>query len=1105
MLIDNKTQFDKKKTISFYEFLQKNLQKGKFNVVSAYFSAGMLARALDDLNKPESIRMILSDMVSKEKKLAHRIDLLTEDFSIEKVIELSKTAKKAIQFLQQDKVEIKKINQDFCHAKAYIYEHESNENDNFYVVGSSNFTEAGLGVHTKVKNIELNKVATGTSDLYFDKIQAWFDELWQKDAQEDLIVGDTTMINYKQYIISLLEKLNQLYTPEHIYYKILFELYYKDLQEWAKLEQKQLIHFKDTKIYKSLYDFQRKGVLSLIKMLQKYDGAILADAVGLGKTWSALAVMKFFELEGYKVVVLCPKKLSHNWEQYQKNKFSIFEDDEFDYEVLFHTDLVENRLKNIRNTDFIKFFHRKQKILLVIDESHNLRNDKSKRYKTLVDKLLPQNKDVKVLLLSATPINNHLVDVRNQFKLIVKGNDNGFEHIEGLEIKSLQSIFTQAQKEFNEWQQTENRTIGEFVRKLNQKFFDLTDALIVARTRKMIENLVGDTLKFPKHEAPINLYISPKNFGKLTTPESVIDALNFSMWAYRPASFLKDEEIKEEVIYDDRQRQQFLVKMMYILLVKRLESSWTAFKITIENILKHHVRALEKVNAYLANQYQADAIDFSLDGLDEEQWEEIDAFTNDIDGLNLSDLTIGKKSLIHLSRFTKEKLEEFGKAISEDIQKMNDLLLNINDFHAKFTHGKAKDEKLEALIQQIQTKRQKRANPKVLIFTAFKDTAVYLYDQLQKRGFENLAYITGSHSKAQGYEGKNFEPILQRFAPYTKLYKEKDWANLYEKYPAQKPQNYQQWIEFIKEHDQETTQKLENPVHILIATDCLSEGQNLQDCDCVVNYDIHWNPVRLIQRFGRIDRLGSPNESIIGINFWLGEDGFENFLKLKHRIEERMTLMLLVGSEINNKTPQLEKAIQDNPLLDKQEEKMLRQLQTNWEDIEGGNQTLTLSNLSLEEFRQDLLDYLDQHSQVFENMPQGIFSGFQTTDKTHTKGVIALLKSKHESKKYHLVYADQNGNAVYQSDIQILDFLRSYKKAPRSVPPSIEAHDPKTLNQYAQMLKSWIKGQVGKALEQELVAIFAGNYKKQKSKEEKLLEEYYQPENFELIVWEIVS
>jgi hypothetical protein len=354
--------------------------------------------------------------------------LLNDNITIEAALKLSSLAKEAAFFLKQEKVKLKTLEPNFCHAKAYIFESASKEApEDYYIMGSSNLTEAGIGFK-KTNNVELNIIGQGTQSDY-NEIKKWFEKLWSSDSAHGKKTVDGKKIDFKQYLIKEIETIFVQYTPRELYYKVLFELFGEQIvtDKEDPNFNRQIGRLENTVVYNALYEFQQKGALSLIKMLQKYNGAIIADAVGLGKTWIALAVMKFFQLEGFEIILLCPKKLEQNWRKFLVKQNSLFEDDQFNYTIRFHTDLQDNRLERHQDALKIKeYFQSDRPKLLVIDESHNLRNAKSNRYNYLVDTLLKKNENIKVLMLSAIPINNSLLDIRNQFKLMIKNDPKGF-------------------------------------------------------------------------------------------------------------------------------------------------------------------------------------------------------------------------------------------------------------------------------------------------------------------------------------------------------------------------------------------------------------------------------------------------------------------------------------------------------------------------------------------------------------------------------------------------------------------------------------------------------------------------------------------------------
>jgi ERCC4-related helicase len=826
-----------------------------------------------------------------------------------------------------------------------------------------------------------------------------------------------------------------------------------------------------------LYPFQKKGVLSLIKMLQNYNGAILADAVGLGKTWSALAVMKYFQLQGYENILLCPKKLQNNWQQYLKKRGSLFESDQFDFTIRFHTDLFEKRLEKDGLT-IADYFQSDKPKLLIIDESHNLRNAKSNRYKFLVETILKKNQNIKVLLLSATPINNSLIDIRNQFKLMTKDNDYGF--YDSLGINSIDGIFRRSQAVFNRWIESDNKHISTFIKELPSDFFRLTDSLTVARTRKMI-----DGLKFPRKHTPKNIYVSPKNIGDYQTFTELFENLPPKLTAYKPAFYIEDDT--KDVTKNEMLRDKALVKMIYMLLVKRFESSWISFYETIIKIQEYHK------NIYnLAIEYKQTKKD-SLITPNSEEFDEDD------------DFSIGKRE-IKLSKIDGcGYLDKFIEDLEIDIKSMEKLITNLKTFNLEIekekTHS-SKDEKLEKLIEIVNKKKYK----KMIIFTAYTDTALYLEKELRKRGVKKLALV---HSNT-----KEYETVLQRFAPYTKLYKEKHWGKFNGK-------SYEEWREWIAKNHPKTKELLDNPINILIATDVLSEGQNLQDANMVVNYDIHWNPVRVIQRMGRIDRIGSPNDKIYGVNFWPSKD-INSYLGLQDKIEQKMATMKIVGSEVDtNFTEELKNIAEDENLEKRQIEKMLKHMQTSWEDIETNDESLGFNDLSLEKFRQDLYDELQKQSHFYKNMPRGVFTGFKSLNNLkNTPAIIALLKNRANS-QFELIFIDKNANKILSNQKEILEFLEFHKNQPREVDKNIDQGDEKALKTLHNMIQNWIKSLSKKEIVDNngVVKETAGsktvdvlNKLKigqkdaiKKIKQNQKIEDEFDVKNYDLIVWFIVK
>ena len=1116
MILDNNNGNKK-----VYEWIKDYTEKGQMEVVTGYFTVGALAYLSKQVNeKISEFKLVLGDIVSTDIIEDRTIDLLNENIAIETALQLSTLAKEAVAFLRQEKVLTKTLEPNFCHAKMYLFKTEEDDRHNYFISGSSNMTEAGIGLK-KTNNIELNIAETG-HDYRYKELIKWFQELWDsKEAHKEKTIvaenGKKYKMPFKEYLIDSIEKIFKEYTPEDLYYKVLFELFGNQIVNEQNNPEfsRQVGRLENTAIYNTLYNFQQKGVISLIKMLQKYDGAILADAVGLGKTWSALAVMKYYQMQGREIVLICPKKLQYNWHRYQRHQNSRFEKDQLEYFIRYHTDMQLERMERYRDRSDKLFTNQKPK-LFVIDESHHLRNSKSQRYKFLVEEILRKNEDVKVLMLSATPINNTLIDIRNQFKLIKRGREEGF--LETHAIRNIDHLFNRAQHKFFEWRGKTNPKISEFIKELPGDFFKLTDSMTVARTRPMIEKQ-NTALFFPKKNKPENIFVTPKEFGSYETFEELFENFPPLLSGYQPAFYIEQEKnIKKTE--DERQRDRFLVKMIYILMVKRLESSWYAFYQTVQKILEYYKNALNKVNNYIkTNEDESfEEVETTLIFDEEEEDEELEMISEEF--------TIGKKRKITLQEIDDAgNIQAFKDDLKKDIQALNLLESNLKDFQEeidkepKFSNG-SKEKKLDRLMKKIiekQVSSTNNGNKKILIFTVYKDTAFYLFKELKRRGFDKMAVITGSESKTDDSDHitKKFEPILERFAPFTKLYTEKEWDFKPSSDKLSIHQKYSEWKEWIANNDEKTNKKIKNPIDILITTDVLSEGQNLQDCDMVINYDIHWNPVRIIQRMGRIDRLGSPNDEIFGINFWPSEN-INNYLNLKGRIEERMAMMKIAGSEVNLEfTESFKEMAADLDFEEKMNQKMILQMQNTWVDIEEEEETFGFDDLSLEDFRQDLYGILQKNEDLYKKMPKGVYTGFEAIHSDcEENGIIALLGypakpprvKDHVYQSYELIYINLEGNEVLLNQKDILNLLASHKKMPRVVPDSIDKGDPKAIEKLVNSFKEWLNRQTT----QQSIDILSGISNGDKNAVNRMREnikvsDQYQLDKFDLITWFLVQ
>ena len=1061
MILDNLNT-----NLKVYEWIEQNTQAGNLDIVTGYFTIGALNFLSESTNeKVNHYRFIIGDIVSSSDQKIASLDLLNESLDESTAFKLRLWAIKAKEFLEQNKVECKTLEPNFCHAKLYLLSGLKNPMHEYYITGSSNLTDAGIGKKVN-QNIELNLAGTGTESTY-NELKDWFSGvkgIWGSNkahSEKEVILenGKTKQVDFKKYLISEISKIFKDYLPIQIYQKILFELF--NLENDLDFE-KDFNQLKQTSIGQALFPYQENGVATLIKKIDKYDGAILADAVGLGKTWTTLAIIKHYIRKGRRTHVICPKKLESNWNQYRVGENSIFESDNLIYQVYSHSDLSENIVERgrVKMADLLD----EEPKLIVIDESHNLRNSNSIRYSILMDRILKETKgDLKVLLLSATPINNHFTDLKNQFSLIVKGNEAGFE--DNLGIRNMDYSFKLIQAEYNKWQKEEQKNLTHLYNQIqNNDCFNLIQELVVARTRKAIKTQYKSDIHFPKHLKPINIFETPLQFGDFEDLPDLMEKLDLNLSAYQPSKYLLtiDEILKREkeksekksknnVLKDEVQREKFLVKMMRILMLKRLESSWWSFKITVQNIINHHENALKKIKEYKETKKDSQ---FS-NNFNEIDLSEITAF--------FSDFTLSKNEVSIAEIDKKGRLEDFRKDIVKDKENLQLILKNIADFEIEFNKSSDHDIKLVEL-KKIISEKQATVNPKLIIFTTYKDTAEYLFNQLNSAKFEKLGFVAGDgafHSSKDN--SMQISQILLNFAPFTKLYLEKKWTH----FPQSEKSiaNYPLWRKWVVENDNIHAEILAKPIDILITTDVLSEGQNLQDADMVINYDIHWNPVRAIQRLGRIDRIGSPNDTIQCVNFWPATS-IDAYINLKNRVEKRMATMQLVGSEVIDEFTDEFSQIAENPIEDIQNENLLKQMGNNMEDLDGED-SFGFDDFSLDGYQFQLQQFYDQNKKEIFDYPRGIFSGVVlTTDISVPKGMIALLGTKpiklSKYSHYDLLYFDSEGKLLQDNKRWVLEKLSLIKDLDRKVDETIDHCDLKAIEPYQNAIKSWIETKNGR-------------------------------------------
>ena len=791
-------------------------------------------------------------------------------------------------------------------------------------------------------------------------------------------------------------------SPEFIYFMTLHHVFSEFLDDISEdVLPNEATGFKESKIWNLLYDFQRDAVLAIINKLEKYNGCILADSVGLGKTFTALAVVKYYEDRNKSVLVLCPKKLAENWNTYKGNYVNNpIVADRLRYDVLFHTDL--SRTGGISNGIDLDRLNWGNYDLVVIDESHNFRNGSGthantteNRYVKLMEKVICTGVKTKVLMLSATPVNNRFVDLRNQLAIAYEGDSEQIDSKLATK-KSIDDIFRQAQKAYNAWCKLEpkDRTTDALLRTLDFDFFEVLDSVTIARSRKHISKYysTAEIGKFPERLKPISMRPSLTNLKSAINYNQIYEELmKLTLCIYTPSNYIFPSKLdkymdlthNKGINLTQRGREQGIRRLMSINLLKRLESSVFSFNLTLSRIRELITKTIDAINR------------FEKYGISDLDMYEASDHDFDMDDSNTDFFTVGKKVKIDLADMDYRTWRE---ELQADADILELLTLMIADITPEY------DTKLQTLFALISKKIEHPINgdnKKILIFSAFSDTAEYLYENVsafvKKRYGLDTALITGTVDGKTTVKGlkATLNNVLTCFSPISK-----SKAVLMPNSTAN--------------------------IDILIATDCISEGQNLQDCDYLVNYDIHWNPVRIIQRFGRIDRIGSKNGYIQLVNFWPDMD-LDEYINLKNRVETRMKISIMTATG-------------DDDLINAEEKgdleyrkAQLKRLQEEVVDIEDMSEGISIMDLGLNEFRLDLLEYLKTHPDM-ERKPRGLHAVVPATEEL-PEGVIFVLRNVNNSVNidnqnrihpFYMVYIGREGDVIcdYLNPKQLLDDVR---------------------------------------------------------------------------------
>lgn len=860
-----------------------------------------------------------------------------------------------------------------------------------------------------------------------------FDNLW----------NDTSKL--QEVTDEVIENITAAYnenSPDFIYFVTLYNIFSEFLEDVSEDHlPNEATGFKESKIWSMLYNFQKDAVLAIISKLEKFNGCTLADSVGLGKTFTALAVIKYYENRNKSVLVLCPKKLTNNWNTYKDNYVNNpIASDRLRYDVLYHTDL--NRTHGKSNGLDLDRLNWSNYDLVVIDESHNFRNggklsgednEKENRYLKLLNKVIRKGVKTKVLMLSATPVNNRFNDLKNQLALAYEGNTDLIDDKLNT-TKSIDDIFKNAQRAFNTWSKWDpvDRTTENLLRMLDFDFFEVLDSVTIARSRKHIQKYydTSDIGTFPTRLKPISLRPPLTSLKKAINYNEIYEQLTqLSLSIYTPTHFILPSKMEKYAeLYEDNKvnvgftqanREQGIRRLTAINLMKRMESSVHSFNLTLKRIYSLIDSTIQSIDTYDKTS------SVKLELTDISNIEEFDSEDQNGDEL----FTFGKKVKIEIGDMDYKSWRD---SLAKDRDTLELLTLMVGDITPEY------DSKLQELFRVIKNKLENpinQDNKKIIIFTAFADTAEYLFDNVSKYVKENFGLNTAMVSGS--VEGRTTVPklksdlntVLTCFSPISK-----------------------------DKHLLMPNDKTE--IDFLIATDCISEGQNLQDCDYLINYDIHWNPVRIIQRFGRIDRIGSKNAFIQLVNFW-PDVTLDEYIDLKAKVETRMKIVDMTATGDDN-------LLSDEEKTDLEYRKaQLKRLQEEVVDIEDMSTGISIMDLGLNEFRMDLLEYIKNHPDI-DKAPFGLHSVAAASEETPA-GVIYVLKNRSNSVNidnqnrlhpFYMVYISNDGEVIcdHLSPKQMLDKMRFLCKGKTEPIPELyrqfnkETRDGRNMSEFSKLL-----------------------------------------------------
>ena len=1005
-LIDNKVRL-------LGDDLKKEIGRGaKVKIVASYFSIYAFEALKRELSEVAELQFIFPTPAFVQQSVKDKLKKETREYFIPKRLQETSLYGTEFEIRLRNQLTQKVIARECAEWICAKVQFRSNITEdrpqNFIYVETASrkaiympiegFTSVDLGYEKN--NMMFQGIMKNDEDSYTKFFFNQFQNIWNDHSK----LQDVT-----QAIVDYISSAYTDNSPEFIYFVTLYNIFSEFLDDIMSEDfmPNEGTGFKNSLVWQKLYSFQRDGAIGVIQKLEKYNGCILADSVGLGKTFTALAVMKYYASRNKNILVLAPKKLANNWNQYRDNvRTNLFYKDRIHFDVLYHTDL--GRTHGFSNGHDLSKFNWDNYDLVVIDESHNFRNansyrDKETRYDFLINKVLKSGVRTKVLMLSATPVNNRFTDLKNQLALAY--GDDYAEFNERLDTsKSVDVVLSNAQRAFNEWTKLpkEQRKAADLMSRLDIDFSILLDNVTIARSRKHITRYYDSSEigSFPTRRKPASYYCDIARKEDTLSYNDIFNTLmGLTMGVYAPMNYILPSRIsKYEALYDTKvgrstlkqvNREKALQRLMTINMLKRLESCVDSFRKTVRSICDANKRTYDSIIQFENNRASSRTLEFSQ--IDEETLDD-----EDFDITNEG--TLGKVRI----DFSDMDLYLWKRDLKYDIETLEAL----DELMCYVTPDR--DLKLQKLIEIVEDKIEHPFNPgnrKILIFSAFADTTNYLYENLapmllEKYGLYSARIQGASSGNATNIRGeKDTDRLLMLFSPISK---ERDVA-----FPAEKDLN----------------------IDVLIATDCVSEGQNLQDCDICINYDIHWNPVRIVQRFGRIDRIGSKNQYIQLVNFWPNVS-LDEYINLNARVENRMTLVDATATGDDNIIAS------EQADLDYRKEQLKKLQEGNLQDLEDVDGSITITDLGLNEFRMDMVAYIKEHGEP-KNIAHGLYCVVRHDDeKNIPKGVIYVLKNRNPSVNigdknrlhpYYLVYLDEAGNIVHNHmEVKaILDILRT--------------------------------------------------------------------------------